>query len=495
MLQVKGVLCMLALAGVTAVVVAPGPRAMSKEEMYEHMRAIAQQMEDLKPQVTRSGQAARRHQALAAEYARMSLALGGDDPANAHTNQDGPVPVGGAAAGTIPPAPAGCVPATAVYTNSTAVPIPDVIAVVSSTITVGGAPLYLWDLNLQTSITHTFCADLDITLTSPAGTIVTITTDNGGGANNVFNGTTWDDAANPLGQVPYASNDGLVTDAAYVNLVVETPLVPEEAFGAFVGEDPNGTWTLTISDDATSDGGSLATWSLEITALDAAPTPSTITLTNDVPVAIPTKLAVVTSTITVAGATNPICDLDLTTSITHSANGDLDISLTSPAGTIVTITTDNGLGTDDVFNGTLWDDDANPLGPVPYVFNDGVASDSTYVTLVVETPLVVEEALAAFNGEDPNGDWLLTISDDSLGDGGSLNSWTLDIVTCMCATVEPCPWDCAQPPDGVINTVDFLALLQFWGALGGNGPCDFDSDGVINTVDFLAQLQHWGACP
>jgi hypothetical protein len=58
-----------------------------------------------------------------------------------------------------------------------------------------------------------------------------------------------------------------------------------------------------------------------------------------------------------------------------------------------------------------------------------------------------------------------------------------------------CPWDCAQPPDGVISTVDFLALLQFWGELGGNGPCDFDSDGVINTVDFLALLQFWGACP
>ncbi len=59
----------------------------------------------------------------------------------------------------------------------------------------------------------------------------------------------------------------------------------------------------------------------------------------------------------------------------------------------------------------------------------------------------------------------------------------------------PCPWDCAQPPNGVIDTVDFLALLQSWGVLGGNGPCDFDSDGVINTVDFLALLQHWGPCP
>ncbi len=59
---------------------------------------------------------------------------------------------------------------------------------------------------------------------------------------------------------------------------------------------------------------------------------------------------------------------------------------------------------------------------------------------------------------------------------------------------NPCPWDCAQPPNGVVDTVDFLALLQVWGVLGGNGPCDFDNNGVIDTVDFLALLQHWGLC-
>ncbi len=59
----------------------------------------------------------------------------------------------------------------------------------------------------------------------------------------------------------------------------------------------------------------------------------------------------------------------------------------------------------------------------------------------------------------------------------------------------PCPWDCAQPPNGVIDTVDFLALLQVWGVAGGNGPCDFDNNGVIDTVDFLALLQNWGLCP
>ena len=45
-----------------------------------------------------------------------------------------------------------------------------------------------------------------------AGTIVTLTTDNGAGNDNVFSGTVWDDDANPAGQVPYTTNNGLVTD-------------------------------------------------------------------------------------------------------------------------------------------------------------------------------------------------------------------------------------------------------------------------------------------
>ncbi|RPI69595.1 MAG: T9SS C-terminal target domain-containing protein, partial [Ignavibacteriales bacterium] len=41
------------------------------------------------------------------------------------------------------------------------------------------------------------------------------------------------------------------------NLVTATPLAPEESFSAFLGENPNGTWVLTISDDAGGDEGTL----------------------------------------------------------------------------------------------------------------------------------------------------------------------------------------------------------------------------------------------
>ena len=77
--------------------------------------------------------------------------------------------------------------------------IPTTVGVISDTITVVGVNPVLFNLTVNTNIAHTFNADLDITLTSPAGTVVTLSTDNGGTNANVFAGTTWDDAANPGG--------------------------------------------------------------------------------------------------------------------------------------------------------------------------------------------------------------------------------------------------------------------------------------------------------
>jgi subtilisin-like proprotein convertase family protein len=329
-----------------------------------------------------------------------------------------------------------CTPsAPQTFTNTTPLAIPTGPAVVTSTITVSGAPTFLYDVNVFTNLTHTFASDLDITLRSPAGTVVTLTTDNGGGNDNVFAGTTWNDNANPAGQVPYTTNSGLVTDHPYVNLTPVANLAPEEALAAFIGENPNGVWTITISDDLAGDGGTLNEWRLIMTGLSSPPTITLFPFTNSTPVNILDN-AVVSSTITVAGAGTQLIDVDLLTSITHTFAGDLDITLTSPAGTVVTITTDNGGGNDNVYNGTTWNDNANPGGQVPYTNNNGMVTDHLYTNLVVATPLAPEEGLGAFIGENPNGVWTIRISDDAGGDVGVLSTWTLNIRTASCA--PPC---------------------------------------------------------
>jgi hypothetical protein len=160
-----------------------------------------------------------------------------------------------------PPIPVPCSGTSMTFTNTTPVTISTgAPSVVTSTITVSGAPTYLYRLILTTFITHTFNADLDITIKSPSGTVVTLTTDNGSSFDDVFNGTVWDDKANPGGQVPYTTNNGLVTDQVFANSVLASPLAPEEPLSAFVGENPNGVWTLMISDDLSGDGGALNSW-------------------------------------------------------------------------------------------------------------------------------------------------------------------------------------------------------------------------------------------
>ena len=155
------------------------------------------------------------------------------------------------------------------FTNSTPITIPADPDTVTSTITVADVDPYLWDLNLQTFIQHTFAADLDITIQSPAGTVVTLTTDNGNGNDNVFDGTRWDDSA-----------DDPATDHIYTNLVLASPLSPEEPLAAFIGEDPNGNWVLTIADDLAGDGGFLNSWTLSLSTSSGCPTPLNVNTTQ-----------------------------------------------------------------------------------------------------------------------------------------------------------------------------------------------------------------------
>jgi subtilisin-like proprotein convertase family protein len=96
--------------------------------------------------------------------------------------------------------------------------------------------------------THTWIHDLTITLKSPSNTTVTLF---GAICNNEDNfNVNFDDAA-PAGALPCPPVGG----GTYQ---------PQTALSAFNGQNPNGTWTLSVTDGANQDGGSLAGWGLEI---------------------------------------------------------------------------------------------------------------------------------------------------------------------------------------------------------------------------------------
>lgn len=341
----------------------------------------------------------------------------------------------------VPPTACGETVAPKTFTQPTDVSISaGAAATYTSTIVVSGAGSSLADLDVQTFLAHTAPDNLDVTITSPQGTVVTLTTDNGGSYDNAYNGTVWDDQADPGGQVPYPSNQNLVTDRDHSTIgQVAATLVPEEGLAAFNGENPNGSWTLTISDDTAGDGGTLTDWSLTVTATPTAPilvwAPSAEN-TTDIPIPIGVT-GTVFSSIEVSGAAPYLYDVSVGTDLQHSANGEVDMTLTSPEGTSVTLTTDNGGELDNVFNGTVWATSVDPDGQVPYTSNDGLATDHTYANLVTANPLVPEESLGAFIGEDPNGTWTLRVYDDTAsGSGGSLDGWSLGLGGVTCPVVD-----------------------------------------------------------
>jgi|CXWL01.1.fsa_nt_gi uncharacterized repeat protein (TIGR01451 family) len=386
----------IALVLATTAVAQP-PASMTKAQIHVEMNALAQS----------------KAPADVARYELLSAFTGGDRPGQSNGGVNGGPTLSGL---TVPP---NCAGTTDNFSQAAPVAIADV-AVSTSTLSVTTANTFLWSVSVTANISHTFAADMDITLTSPGGTIVTLSTDNGAGNDNVFAGTTWDD---------YATTT--TTDAIYANLVVQTDLVPEEAMWAFRGEDPNGTWTLTVSDDLAGDVGTINSWSLSIVTVASAPINTTTTVANNTPTPINDVVAN-SSTINFSGLTDPVCEVRMTANLTHTFAADMDISLASPDFGTSTVSTDNGAGNDDVFAGTNWFDDANPAGALPYTTNNGVTTDQVYANLTVATPLVPEGAFGRFVGSAGNGTWTLNVNDDLAGDTGTINSWSLDLVTCAC---------------------------------------------------------------
>jgi subtilisin-like proprotein convertase family protein len=304
-------------------------------------------------------------------------------------------------------------------------------------ITIQGATGVIRDVDVKTLIRHDWSGDLDIEVISPSGTKVMLKAQssepdpndvNAPGVvwdrNNVFNGTLFDDGATKL-----------ASTTLYQDETVEQALVPEGALGAFIGEDPNGTWNLRVTDVETGTAGTVDGWTLNIATTNPAP-PLTSISNTDPGGAIPDEGALPDQTITVTGAKPYLWDVNLTTGLSHGAPGDLVVEL-SHGGKTVVVTQNRGGLENNLFNGTIWDDGSSG-SPLPV---------SRATTGAPASPLVPEGAMAAFAGMDPNGDWTLKVRDTRPGDTGSLSSWKLDIQsTDGCgSTSTPPPADTSTP--------------------------------------------------
>ncbi len=139
---------------------------------------------------------------------------------------------------------------------------------------------------------------------------------------------------------------------------------------------------------------------------------------TDVPVNISASgTPTVTSTLTVTGASGTITDLDVIDLVgQHTWINDLTVTLTSPQGTTV----------------TLWDQICFNEDDFDVSFDDGATPGALPCPPVGGGTYQPEQALSAFNGEDPNGTWTLTVSDAANQDGGSIDGWSLNMCLAVC---------------------------------------------------------------
>jgi subtilisin-like proprotein convertase family protein len=116
------------------------------------------------------------------------------------------------------------------------------------TISLGGSGT-VTSVELFLSIRHTFAADLDIVLRSPNGQTRDITSDNGGGGDNVL--------------TFFVDGQSAVTNTAFLppwsNLAG-----PEVAMGNMGSSSTNGNWIISVFDDAGGDVGVLQGWGIRL---------------------------------------------------------------------------------------------------------------------------------------------------------------------------------------------------------------------------------------
>ena len=102
------------------------------------------------------------------------------------------------------------------------------------------------DFNVDIDVTHTWIGDLRVTLHSPAGTSVLLHNQSGSSADNI------------AGNYPLT-------------------LSPAESLTSLIGESLDGTWSLTVTDNAGQDTGTLNSWGIhDVTGYDCESTVSAV---------------------------------------------------------------------------------------------------------------------------------------------------------------------------------------------------------------------------
>ncbi|RLB86259.1 MAG: hypothetical protein DRH10_10595, partial [Deltaproteobacteria bacterium] len=284
------------------------------------------------------------------------------------------------------------------------------------------------------NITHPNVEDLDVYLKSPTGTEIELFTDIGGSGDN-FTNTILDAGASIN-----------IADASAPFTGRFLPEGGTNVLNSFDGENPNGTWTLKIEDDATGDTGTLDDWELTIRT-DAA----------------------IYSEIEVEDLSGQIADLNLSLDITHQAMENLEVSLLSPGGTEVVLIS-GGSQSGSNFLGTFDDEATHPVGNLTDFDGLGTAASRSFALTGSHNDLlfVAKESGSAFN------DVTIKFADGAVDGGASAfydaGSKTLTITVDKGETTA----------NTVISTVNGISTVPFTARLDRTSELENNGSGVID---------------
>ena len=275
-------------------------------------------------------------------------------------------------------------------------------------------------------IDHTFINDLQVRLTSPSGTTVTVINEIDGGGNNLCQTLLDDDAG-------AGSIQGVVTAQAPFT----GTFAPSAALSAFDGESPNGSWTLSVQDFFAQDIGSIRDF--------------TVIVTTDVPA--PSAVKTVSGQMIEGGLVEYQIDLtNPSTAEVADAAGDELTDFLPPGLSLVSATATSGTAVADIATNTVTWNGA-------LAANGGMASVTVTATVVAGTAGTTIENQA-------------TVSFDSDGDG--INETSTGSAPAVGAAPGPTTF-----------TVGTLALTKTAGGVvdvDGNGTTAGDTIGYSFTV-------------
>ncbi len=157
--------------------------------------------------------------------------------------------------------------------------------------------------------------------------------------------------------------------------------------------------------------------------------------TSNVPLSI-SQAGVSTQTASVQFVDNlPVADVNVSMRLDHTFVGDLVLTLISPAGTRVPLLVST----------------CGELNNIEAVFDDDGVDIVCSGNPVISGTVRPAGNLSTFNGESSLGEWQLEIQDTAAGDGGTLQSFSLEI--CVEGVVRP-----DDDGDGVFDDGDDLCL-------------------------------------